>query len=247
MPCRAALMAALLSVPVLPAQSPSFAVVSVKRNLSDSQERSMTTRPGGRIAAINATLRVMIRNIYQLQEIQLVGGPDWVATDRWDIIASAERDLTDQQLVEMAKTLLAERFQLRMHVETRDMPVYALVMARPDRALGPRLRRSTVDCAVAKTCGDRSSPGETQVVGRELSGLARLFERISGRIVVDRTQLAGPFDFTLRWRPDDNSGVNADQPSLFTAIEEQLGLKLQPDRQPIEVRVIDSVERAAED
>jgi uncharacterized protein (TIGR03435 family) len=207
----------------------------------------MEVRPGGRLLVTNVPLRIMVRNIFRLQDFQVVGGPDWIDRDRWDIVASTGTDVTEPEAAKLLERLLQDRFKLRTHVEKRDMPIYALVIARPDRGLGPQLVASTVDCAVARTCGDSTTPGMTRVVGRPISAVLRVFERLSGRSVVDRTGLTGQYDFTLRWRPDAAQDVNADFPSLFTAIEEQLGLKLQPERAAMDVLVIDAAERPVVD
>lgn len=217
--------------------------VSIKRNVSGSPNSGMDVRPGGRLFATNVTLRNMLRNIDRLQEYQLVGGPNWIATDRWDIVAVAETEVTEAQAAQLLKQFLIQRFSLKMHTEQRDVPVYVLVIARPDGALGPGLRRSTVDCPTAGgLCGDGGGPGVMRVVGRPIANVLRRFEQASGRMVIDRTGLNGAYDFTLSWRPDDAADVNPDQPSLFTAVEEQLGLRLRPDRTPVDVLVIDSAE-----
>lgn len=221
--------------------------VSLKRNVSGSPNSNMEVRPGGRLFATNVTLRNMLRNIHRLQEYQLVGGPSWVATDRWDIVAVVEAEVTETQAVPLLKAFLIERFKLKMHTETREVPVYSLELARPDGAPGPELRRSTVECAVAGNCGDGGGPGVLRVVGRPIPNVLRRFEQASGRMVIDRTGLTDAYDFTLRWRPDDAPDVNPDQPSFFTAVQEQLGLRLRPDRAPVEVLVIDSAELPAVD
>lgn len=106
--------------------------VSLKRNVSGSPNGNMEVRPGGRLFATNVTLRNMLRNIHRLQEYQLVGGPGWMATDRWDIVAVVEAEVTETQAVPLLKAFLIERFKLKMHTETREVPVYSLELARPD-------------------------------------------------------------------------------------------------------------------
>src|SRR2546423_4523946 len=128
------------------AQSPAFEVATIKRNTSGSTSSSNRLQPGGRISATNSTLRNIIRNVYRVQEFQLVGGPDWLSTDRWDIVAKASGDPSPEQMMEMAKTLLADRFKLVVRRERRDTPIYALVLDRPDGRLGPKLLASTTDC-----------------------------------------------------------------------------------------------------
>ena len=245
-----AAIAILAASMTLAAQEPTSALttVSLRRNVSDSSNRSIEMRPGGRLIVTNNTVRNMLRNIERLQEFQLVGGPDWIATDRWDIQAVVDAGVTEIQAAALLKAFLVERFKLKLHTEQRDTPIYALVVLRPDRTLGPELRSSTIDCPTSKgQCGDSSGPGFIRVVGRPLDGILRTFERASGRMVVNRTALTGAYDFHLRWRPFDAPEVNPDLPALFTAIEEQLGLRLQADRAPVDVLVIDSAERPLED
>jgi uncharacterized protein (TIGR03435 family) len=222
-------------------------IASIKRNRSDSTDREMEFRPGGRVFAINVTLRVLLRNFNRLLEAQLVGGPEWVAADRWDIVATVDPPRNDAEMIELFKQMLADRFALRVHREVRELPVYRLVVARADGRLGPQLRLSERHCNATNTCADRGGLGEAIVAGRTIGEVLRVFERIAGRPVIDQTGLTGPYDFTLRWRPDDTTGTNQDLPSLFVAVEEQLGLKLVADRQPSEVLVIDSAERPRED
>lgn len=184
-------------------------------------------------------------------DAQLAGGPDWVTTDRWNITATAGRDATIPELIPMLREPLEQRFKLRTHREKREADVYLLTIADPRAGPGPAFRRSTLDCVrQAGSCFQRGSMGQVEAAGSTLLSFMRLLETATGR-VVDRTGLSGPaaglFDFTLRWRPDALRDVNVDQPSLFTALEEQLGLRLTPGREPIEVLGIDSAERPIED
>jgi uncharacterized protein (TIGR03435 family) len=222
-------------------------VASIKRNRSDRVDRDIEFRPGGRIFAVNVTLRVLLRNFNRLLEAQLVGGPDWVATERWDIVATVDPPRNDAEMIELFKEMLTERFALRLRREMRELPVYRLVVARADGRLGPQLRPSGRHCNETNTCGDRGGVGEAIVAGRTIGEVLRVFERVAGRPVINQTGLDGPYDFTLRWRPDDTRGTNEDLPSLFVAVEEQLGLKLVADRQPSDVLVIDAAERPQED
>jgi uncharacterized protein (TIGR03435 family) len=249
-----------------------FEVASVKKNVSGSPSASFGGRPGGMIVVQNNTLRNIIRNVWGLQGFQIVGGPDWINNDRWDINAKAPESLIrqtqqqsqqqQQQLMLMMRTLLADRFKLVVHNEKRDMPVYALVLARPDGKFGPQLKRSELDCnALAEAirrgeatppprsadqpfCGTRTGRGSVMTSGVEMADFARNLSPSTGRIVVDRTGLTGAFDLNLTFTPDPlGPGVGdpaLDVPSLFVAIQEQLGLKLEAARTPIDVLVIDS-------
>jgi uncharacterized protein (TIGR03435 family) len=153
----------------------------------------------------------------------------------------------------MLRSLLAERFQLSVHHEERELPIYALVVARRTAVLGPRLRKVDVDCAALRAsartvppapnqaaCGGFRRLGPDRVTGHAVS-MAMIAKHLSGtegRSVVDRTDLAGVFDMDLQWSPDEVSG-----PSIFTALQEQLGLKFEPSRDRVEVLVIDRAER----
>jgi uncharacterized protein (TIGR03435 family) len=206
-----------------------------------------------------------------------VGGPEWLTTERYDIIAKADRayapgpDGAPPEVIAMVRTLLAQRFALRLRAESRELPVYELRTARSDGRLGVGMRRVEVDCeaearkVAALALKDQSRPparcdvevSSTQLVGRGLTPIqiATAMSRVTGvgRAVVDRTGLTGTFDINLRFTPEPPAGVNnqsvasSDAPSLFTALQEQLGLKLEPSRSPVEVLVIDSVERPTPD
>jgi uncharacterized protein (TIGR03435 family) len=255
----------------LHAQRPSFDVASIKRNLSGSEGSRGRIQPGGRVSFTNEPLRRMILDAYQLQDFQLVGGPDWVSTDRWDIVAKAEGDPPISRVVEMMRTLFADRFKLVAHREMRDAPIYALVIGKSDRQLGAQLHPSSTDCAAlaadARTrggtppptingrvsCGMNTNNGYLEANAVTMGVFARRISTIAGRTVVDRTGLTGNFDLTLRWTADASSGgdrvapTGDDGPTFFTAVQEQLGLKLESQRGPVEFLVIESVEHPIED
>jgi bla regulator protein BlaR1 len=258
-----------------------FEVASVKKNLSGNQGGSFGARPGGQIVVTNNTLRNIIRNVWNVQDFQIVGGPEWINQDRWDVNAKAPESLIQQQpqqqqtmqqqqqqLLMMMRTMLADRFQLLVHNEKREMPVYAIVLARPDGRFGPQLKRSELDCnALAEAikrgeatppprspdrpfCGTRTGAGTIMTSGVQMADFARNLAPSTGRIVLDRTGLTGPFDIELKFTPDPlGPGVGdpaTDVPSLFVAIQEQLGLKLEAVRAPVDVLVIDSAQRPTE-
>jgi uncharacterized protein (TIGR03435 family) len=228
---------------------------------------------------------MLIRNAFQLQDFQISGGPAWLGTDRFDIVAKADGDIqpptpggppAPTQL--MLRGLLADRFKLVVHHETRELPIYVLALARSDRSLGPQLRFSQVDCAARAlergragaptpglpplgerpVCGMRVGPGQMSGGGFPLSQLTGALSPIVQRVVVDRTGLAGNYDIDLTWTPDQMpsgprpadapalAAIDPNGPSIFTAIQEQLGLKLDSQRGPVEVLVIDRVERPTE-
>jgi uncharacterized protein (TIGR03435 family) len=276
--------------------NPQFEVASIKPNKSGDGRVMMSVQPGGRFTATNVTLRMMIRNAYQLQEFQITGGPSWIADERFDIAAKAEAGDTmgDPFRAEqtgqpsrgqlMIRALLAERFKLVVHNEEKEMPIYALVPARSDGKLGPQLKASEADCAAIVAaararggrgpmgpppdpgrggpppqCGIRIGPGNMAVGGSPMSQVATSLSMFAGRIVVDKTGLSGSYDFTLTWTPDQMPGAGQRPPgapepppidpngaSLFTAVQEQLGLKLDSQRGPVAMLVIDRAERPTE-
>jgi uncharacterized protein (TIGR03435 family) len=291
------LLASLLAATAIAAQTtqspdspePAFEVASVKANKTGAAGGSFVMPPG-RFSATNIPLKVLITNAYQLSFFQVVGGPDWVSTDRFDIAARTPDGTPPEQTRAMVRTLLRERFKLAVHMETRDTPIYALVTARADQRPGPNLKPSTTDCGpirtqraaaiaeVARARGGRvpvpppPGPNEPVVCQMRVSGrggstltyragnvtmtaLANALRPYVGREVVDRTGLVGEFDFDLEFAPPPTTGsVDAgipvapldDAASIFTALQEQLGLKLESTRGPVELMVIDSAERPAE-
>jgi uncharacterized protein (TIGR03435 family) len=250
---------------------PAFEVASIKRNVSGGDNASMRALPGGRVTVTNNSLFNLIRNAYQLQRYQMTGGPDWIDKDKWDIVAKAEGDPSPQQMLPMVGTLLIDRFKLVAHRETRDAPIYALVLAKSDGRLGPQLKPSSTDCqawlAELRARGGAPSPAGSPVrcgirfingtvVGNAMrvADLARNLSGVAGRMVVDKTGLTGAYDFEMTFTPDraPGDGLNTQQAlseggSLFTALQEQLGLKLEAQRGSIEYFVIDSAERPTED
>ncbi len=232
--------------------------------------------PGGRFLAINATVRGLLQAAYQerIRGYQtIVGGPGWIDSDRFDIEAVAEGDPAPDQIPRLVQALLEDRFALRLRTETRQLPVYALVLVSSNGRAGARLRPSAGDCAPTTltrggpplpATSDRRSPcglrtprsGDViQITGTSVT-LDSLVDRLAfylQREVINRTPLAGTFDLdveftreSLRPNPDGDAAVAAPPASavsIFTALQEQLGLKLDPQRGPVSVLVIDSIRR----
>jgi uncharacterized protein (TIGR03435 family) len=173
--------------------------------------------------------------------MEVIGGPGWIDTDRWNVIASAGHQVDDDGQREMLKTLLMDRFKLVAHVEQRERPVYELIFARADRQLGPKIRRT--ECT-GQTCSNTSANTEGAASGtltgrsRTMEDVGRSLSNYAGRRVLDRTGLEGKYDFEVAWSQDV---------SIFTAVQEQLGLRLDPQRAALDVVIVDSVERATED
>jgi uncharacterized protein (TIGR03435 family) len=254
----------------------TFEVASVKANKSGDGNGNLSGMPGGRVRATNMPVRPIITFAYQLASYQLVGGPGWLTTDRYDLIAKMDGTADSTPAVPGAnepspmqlalRHLLEDRFKLRVHRETRELDIYALVMAKPGGGPGPGLKPTTVDCAAAIAaaqrrpgpaapdqpfCGIGMGPGRLRFGGLPSASLPAAFSGPSGRMVIDRTGLTGSWDFELTFAPE-NRGPDAppadpNAPSFFTAIQEQLGLKLEPTKGPVEVVVIDSIEKPVED
>lgn len=279
---------AFAQVPASP--EPAFEVASVKPNKTGAPGGSFVMPPG-RFTATNIPLKVLVTNAYQLSFFEVVGGPGWVSTDRFDISATAPDGAPPDQTRAMVRTLLKERFKLVVHKETREMPLYALVKAREDGRLGPSIKPSTTDCgpirseratalaAAAKARGGRvavpppPAPNEPVVCGMRVGGrgggtltyragnitmaaLAGALRTYVGREVIDRTGLSGEFDFDLQFAQPQITGQTDtgiplapldDAASVFAALQEQLGLKLESTYGPVELMVIDSAERPTED
>jgi len=256
-----------------PAKPPAFEVASVKPNTSGDGRVLMTPQPGGRLNLVNVPLRLMIRYAYRVQDFQVVGGPDWISTARFDVVAKAEGGNPSQEELQlMLRSLLADRFKLVVRPDTREMPTYSLVPARADGKTGAQLRKSDANCGPATapsappapgqlpSCGSMLGFGNLKARGSTMAALASALSTFAGRIVVDRTGLAGGYDVDLNWTPDQIprpvgdqpvqvNGVTVDPngPSLFTALQEQLGLKLESTKGPVDVLVVERAEKPAED
>jgi uncharacterized protein (TIGR03435 family) len=201
--------------------------------------------PGGRFVATNVTVRQLVAFAFGVPnthfEMIVIGGPDWIDADRFDVEARVSSgDIPRGQSGPLVRSLLEERFQLRAHRETREHPVYDLVVDRPDRRLGPGLRTSRSDCTVAR-CGLLQAPGSAGGLGVTIPQLADALAPFAGRVIVDRTGLQQPFDIDLKWTPDATPA--SDGPGLTTAIREQLGLRLESARGRVDVLVVDAARR----
>jgi uncharacterized protein (TIGR03435 family) len=258
----------IVAAPVLRAQTPqTFEVASIRRNVTGNQQGGglAAPQPGGRFVAIGTTLRRLVAGAYD--DLQVVGGPAWIDTDRFDVNARAEGEPPPAEIRRMLRPLLEDRFKLIVHAETREVPVYVLTVARGDRKLGAKLRESDASCtAEARNFFPRAAPGLSPACGdfrlgaRALTargmttaGLARLLSGRVDRPVLDRTGLGSAYDLELEWSsdlglrqaPPGSAGageLTPDGVSLFTVLEEQLGLRLQATRGSVDVIVVDRAE-----
>ncbi len=270
---------------------PAFDVVSVKRVPRGTPPSlalgiapgEMAVRPGGRFAAPWVTVRDLVRVAYGVNEVQVAGGPDWVAPDRFDVEGITRPDVTAGDARAMIRTLLADRFGLAARTEQRELPVSVLGIARSDRRLGPQLRRSGPECQPPSRppglafvpAPPPPPPGGTgpslrlsstpircltlqvswHISLREVTMdyfAARLIPVVE-RLVVNRTGLEGPFDLDLTFMPAgvgppmvNGAPITVDAPALGNALREQLGLKLETERAPVDVVVIEGVKAPAE-
>jgi uncharacterized protein (TIGR03435 family) len=249
---------------------PKFEVAPIKLAAPDEHFMfGVRPMPGGRINAMNVTLKLLIETAYGLQDFQLFGGPGWIETARYNIEGKPDSPVGPNEWKEMLKNLLADRFQLVFHRETKELPVYALVLANKDDKPRPGMVESKEGSCAARDPSKPLAPpgpGQPPFCGNVLGGasiltataatlgdIAPMLSRIVGRKVIDKTGLTGKYDITLKYTPDENQlammappGVppppapaDASSPSLFTALQEQLGLKLEPQKAPVEIFVID--------
>jgi uncharacterized protein (TIGR03435 family) len=251
---------------------PVFDVASVKPSAFGSYQTRADMRSEG-VNFINLPLRAIVQFAFGItQPTRILGLPDWAVTERFDVVAKPPDKATRDELRLMLQALLHERFKLEARQESREVNVYALVLARRDGQLGPKLRPSTSDCLPPRapggaaapersgaqdrpTCGTQpAGPGHLVVINVPITQLATGLSMINGRTVIDKTGLTGSFDVDLTFtsdtpralRPDGvptEAAANPDAPSLFTALQEQLGLKLEPQRASEDVVVVDRIER----
>jgi len=232
---------------------PSFEVASVKPVNPEDRRLSFNLQPGGRVN-LKGTLNKLVGWAYNIKPFQISGGPSWMGSDLFEITAKAEGTADHDRVLLMLQSLLAERFQLVIRHETREMPVYALLVAKG----GPKFKEAK-----------EPSPGRTIVrrglLSGERIGMTAFIGPLSsflGRTVVDKTGLTGSYDLKMQWQPDENQvamfqamgvpeGFGAPPPdplgpTLFTALQEQLGLRLESQKGPVEVLVIERVQRPTE-
>jgi uncharacterized protein (TIGR03435 family) len=246
-----------VSVPQSPAAaapSPVFDVAAIHLHIPDPHEHNSiwTSSADARFRTENVSVIDLIHWAYEMPETRILGAPAWAGTTDFNIVAKADPSVAAalhglpseagrREMEKMVQALLADRFKLVAHTETRQLPIYVLVVAKGGARLGPTQVTGT---------SVSDSNGRIEVQGsNSVAVLAEELSRVAGRDVVDKTGMTGRYHLRLQWTPDDaaapapGSGAPADSgPSLFTALEEQLGLKLEPAKGPVEVLVIDHVE-----
>lgn len=247
---------------------PQFDVASIRLHQSGDSRGRFDTR-NGRLTALNIPLQPILTQALGIKNFQLVGAPTWMILDRYDIEAEAEGNPSRQAMMQMVQALFEDRFQLKFHRETKEMPVYALVVSKPGK-----LHEAEGDCQPAQ----RPKPGDPppipcgavlmlrdRLAGRSVSWsrFPETLSRVTDRLVLDKTNLTGKYDINLEFTRDQGrfvappgdaapTGLQSPQaadpsgPTLFTALQEQLGLKLESQKGPVDLVVIDHIQRPSE-
>lgn len=251
----------------------SFEVASIKPSEGDGRMVRIQMSPGGRYTASGVNVKMLMQQAFDIRDYQILGGPAWMSSTPFDITAKAEDpNVTRDQVRQMLQSLLAERFQMKFHRETRELPIYSLLVGKN----GPKLplsenqpspeapaSQAKAGTSTGSASGARGNAtmmsigrGQMNAQGAPMSAFVNMLAQQLGRPVLDKTDLKGNYDIKLEWTPDESSrtipgaaGVDAPPagdtsgPSIFTAVQEQLGLRLVSDRGPVEVLVIDSLEK----
>jgi len=237
-----------------PAPPSAFTVATIKPTAANDDRFAYRGLPGGDLVATGVTLKLLIMEAYGVRAFQVSGGSGWIGTDRWDIQAKPEGvfdRLSSAQHGIMLRALLEDRFQLKVHRETKEMPVYALVIGKNGAKLPASADRSAR--------GGRAAPGAWDLKNITTAALTAQLSRQLSRTVVDKTGLSDHFDVKLLWTPERGEGGSETLglppgseaapppvsigPSIFTAIQEQLGLKLESTKGPVEIVLIDRAEK----
>jgi bla regulator protein blaR1 len=260
-------MATLVLSPLVAWGQPEFEAVSIKPNKSGDARAVFHPSPGGRLTATNVTAKALIEWAYGVRDFQLSSKPGWADSERFDVAAKSDGnpryDFTKPELETMFRSVLADRFKLAIHRTTKEMPIYSLVLAKN----GPRIQAvDEGDCPEVPTPENPCRSlrpnkfGQLSAKKAPLPALALVLVGFVRRMVVDNTGLKGSYSYTLDWTkylqpPEVPPGVvpppNAFdpasvEPAIATALEEQLGLKLEPAKGPVEMIVMDHLERPSE-
>jgi uncharacterized protein (TIGR03435 family) len=205
------------------------------------------TYPGGRFTAKCTTVKYLLEWAYGIQPSQHSGGPSWIAEDRYDMAAKGAETATDDQMKLMTQTLLAERFQLKLHHESRKLPAYVISVGKTAPKLVPAKEGETHAIRTAPLTGSDSKFPSFHIVATRfsLTQLTDTFARPLGVLILDQTGIKGDFDFTLDLTPDETRPNPMDATLLLTAMREQLGLTVKSQDAGVDFLVIESVEKVA--
>jgi uncharacterized protein (TIGR03435 family) len=243
--------------------APAFEVASIRPNVSGDDGTMRNLGAGGRLVLVNFTLRDLITTAYDVAPFQVTGGPPWINRNRFDVTAKASTAAPLPELYVMLRQLLAERFKLAVRFEERELPRYRLTRVRDNGGLGPALKPSTVDCGPtglrdrgpggpagpADDCHRLLSPARIELVGQRIGELVKVLEMILERPIVDATELTGAYDIVLSFPAEAVANTTRPSdlgPALITALQEQLGLKVEAQRGPVRVIFVESAEPPTE-
>lgn len=253
------------------AQQPLVEVASVRRHPPDENVQWMIApQPGGRLL-LRLTPERLVSVAFRIQMDQVFNAPGWAKSDIYDILVKVRDGVTVNidTVGPIAREVAIERFQLKAHDETRELSVYLLGRSKT-ATLGPHLKQAEIDCTLRGSaptprpptepppaglsrCGLTQRSGVINMGGFPIDALVRVLSSTVGRVVVNRTGLEGNWDLDLEYAPDLSSGgavgqsATTDRPSIFAALQEQLGLKLEAGRAPVSVVAIDDIRRPADD
>ena len=255
-----------------PEKKLSFDVASIKPGDPSSGRVMIGPAPGGGLRMVNVTLKQMIAFAYDVRDFQISGGPSWLTSERFEIVGKPEQSSQETDFAKMAdsqrraamdrnrlmlRSLLEERFQLKLHKETKEMPVYALVVAKD----GPKMKAAEGGEGTPQNF--RMGPGRLNATRGNMQMLSNSLANLTGRPVLDETGLKGFYDFELEWAPEPGQGPfggpgpnpggqgapaagDPSGPSIYTAIQQTLGLKLESKKGPVQTVVIDKAEKPTE-
>jgi bla regulator protein blaR1 len=241
-----------------------FVVASI-RPYADTGPARFRIQPAGHVDISGASVRLLLRNAFRVQDDRLIGVPGWADTDRYSILAKAPDGTSVRGVPTMLANLMADRFSLTTHTETRESQTFDLVRADDKRRLGAALTPTSQECSATIATGGsaparaaveeapcgalQTAAGMARATGVRLTRLAQLLSQLTGRPVNDTTGLDGLYDFTLKFNPSLSADAIGDSndPHLFTALQEQLGLRLSSQRRMVQVIVIDRLERPTAD
>ena len=237
-------------------------VVSIKRNASATDQASMRTLADGTFIMVNQTIRSIIMSAAPVPVRDVTGLPEWTASERFDITAKPPAGATQEERSQMFRRMFEDRMQLRAHVGEREQMAFSLVVDRSDGPLGPAISVSTLDCsgpvpqvqtpsiADAKNrCGLSRTEGLIVSGGTTMEVFVRTITGLAGGVVNDRTGLNGTYAFTLRYAAPVSDAATAsldDAPEFTTALREQLGLRLRPERTMVPILVVESITRPSD-
>jgi uncharacterized protein (TIGR03435 family) len=230
-----------VSGPWLLAQSPQFEVATIKANQTGSGGSNFPRLKNGTLNAENVSLLMLLQAAYDLSAVRIVG-PNWLNSDRYDVAGKSPQGVSDSELMPMLQELLRDRFRVSGHREMKEMPVYEMIVGKDG------LKMSAFDPAHPLISPPNRNGGGAMIVGSgTMPQLARMMSGPAGRPVLDKTGLSGRYNYILSFTPlsaQADESASDSSPDLFTAVQQQLGLKLESKKEPIEILVIDHAERA---